>query len=152
MNIEKKVQDMHVSQHSSNEMLPAVIRLTIKKRWFDMIKTGEKKEEYREIKKYWVARLTQCKKSTDDKAEYLKKGKDFFKNKEEWTNGHIFRPDYCFPKKYDYIEFKNGYGKNAPTMIVEFKGLRIDEAIPEWSGNWQGEVFVISLGSVLHSR
>lgn len=34
-----------------------VLHLTLKKKWFDMIASGEKKEEYREIKKYWNARL-----------------------------------------------------------------------------------------------
>ena len=32
--------------------------LPIKKKWFDMILSGEKKEEYREITPYWRARLT----------------------------------------------------------------------------------------------
>ncbi len=32
--------------------------LPIKKKWFDMIVSGEKKEEYREIKPYWTSRLT----------------------------------------------------------------------------------------------
>jgi len=31
--------------------------LPIKKKWFDMIKSGEKKEEYREIKQYWRSRI-----------------------------------------------------------------------------------------------
>ena len=31
--------------------------LPIKKKWFDMIKSGEKKEEYREIKDYYDKRL-----------------------------------------------------------------------------------------------
>lgn len=31
--------------------------LPIKKKWFDMIKSGEKKEEYREIKPYYDSRL-----------------------------------------------------------------------------------------------
>ena len=31
--------------------------LPIKKQWFDMILSGEKKEEYREIKPYWAKRL-----------------------------------------------------------------------------------------------
>ena len=35
-------------------------RLTLKKQWFDMIASGEKKEEYREIKDYWWMRLVQC--------------------------------------------------------------------------------------------
>ena len=34
--------------------------LPIKKKWFDMIKLGEKKEEYREIKPYWTKRLLKC--------------------------------------------------------------------------------------------
>ena len=31
--------------------------LPIKKKWFDMIVNGEKKEEYREIKPYWTMRF-----------------------------------------------------------------------------------------------
>ncbi|WMJ90552.1 ASCH domain-containing protein [Anaerocolumna sp. MB42-C2] len=31
--------------------------LPIKKKWFDMILSGEKKEEYREIKPYYIKRL-----------------------------------------------------------------------------------------------
>ena len=34
-----------------------ILHLTIKKKWFDMILSGEKKEEYREIKPYWNRRL-----------------------------------------------------------------------------------------------
>jgi hypothetical protein len=33
------------------------LTVTIKKHWFDMIKSGEKKEEYRDIKPYWTERL-----------------------------------------------------------------------------------------------
>lgn len=33
------------------------LHLTLKKEWFDMILSGEKKEEYREIKEYWSKRL-----------------------------------------------------------------------------------------------
>ena len=34
-----------------------VLTLSVKKEWFDKIVSGEKKEEYREVKSYWVARL-----------------------------------------------------------------------------------------------
>lgn len=34
-----------------------VLHLTLKRQWFDMIASGVKKEEYREIKPYWVKRL-----------------------------------------------------------------------------------------------
>jgi len=34
-----------------------ILHLTLKKKWFDMILSGEKKEEYREIKDHWVTRI-----------------------------------------------------------------------------------------------
>lgn len=34
-----------------------MLTLPIKKKWFDMIKSGEKKEEYREIKPYYKSRF-----------------------------------------------------------------------------------------------
>lgn len=34
--------------------------LPIKKKWFYMIASGQKKEEYREVKEYWTKRLLKC--------------------------------------------------------------------------------------------
>lgn len=34
-----------------------ILNLTLKKIWFDKVLSGEKKEEYREIKEYWNKRL-----------------------------------------------------------------------------------------------
>lgn len=34
-----------------------IVSMPIKKEWFDMILSGEKKEEYREINEYWRKRL-----------------------------------------------------------------------------------------------
>lgn len=34
-----------------------ILHLTLKKKWFDMIASGHKTEEYREIKPYWQKRL-----------------------------------------------------------------------------------------------
>ena len=119
---------------AANPLLPAVLRLTLKKKWYDMILSGEKKEEYREIKAYWISRFSAG-------------------NYNKWPIESARSFMYNSPmNNFDLVEFKNGYGKNAPTMVVEFKGIRIGEARPEWSDNWQGEVFAISLGAVLHSR
>ena len=86
-----------------------------------MILSGEKKEEYREIKDYWFDRLT----------EY----------------------DYPLrPKIFDKIIFKNGYATNAPEMEVEWKGLIIGDAKPEWSDNWKDGAFVIQLGKILSTK
>ena len=34
-----------------------ILHLTLKKRWFDLIATGQKKREYRQLKPYWEKRL-----------------------------------------------------------------------------------------------
>lgn len=106
------------------------LHLTLKKKWFDMIVSGEKKEEYREIKDYWAKRLTHF-----HSAELADMYKDRFR-------------DGGF-KYYDNIVFRNGYSKNASTAIFEFKGVYIGKAVPEWSDNWQGDVFVIKIGKRL---
>ena len=103
-----------------NMMLPAVLRLTLKKKWFDMILSGEKKEEYREMKDYWTNRLM---------SKRSKINEDF--------------------KSFDLVCFKNGYQKDAPEIWVECKGITIGTARPEWSDNWQCLVFVIDLGKIL---
>lgn len=103
------------------------LNLTLKKKWFDMIASGEKKEEYREKKDYWIDRL--C-----DFDECLKSN------------------SYEHFKSFDTITFRNGYSKNAPTIVLECKGIRIGEAKPEWSDNWQGNVFIIKLGDIINGN
>lgn len=49
------MNDIYKTQNTSSRTLT----LTIKRKWFDMIKSGEKKEEYRERKLYWHNRLWQ---------------------------------------------------------------------------------------------
>lgn len=33
------------------------LKLVLKRKWFDMIASGEKKEEYRDLTKYWTKRI-----------------------------------------------------------------------------------------------
>src|SRR5690625_6384572 len=69
-------------------VLPAVLKLTVKKEWFDFIKSGEKTEEYREIKPYWVERLTQISKkenyTSEEASKNLLKDKNSFPN--NWSS------------------------------------------------------------------
>lgn len=102
-----------------------ILHLTLKKKWFDMIASGEKKEEYREIKRFWIQRL--C-------------------NEIEYENGGSWEAVF---KKFTHVKFRNGYSKNAAELFVECKGIEVGTAKPEWSDNWQGEVFIIKLGEVI---
>lgn len=47
-----KAMDKYLSEAKKN-----VLDLVVSKQWFDMIVSGEKTEEYREIKPYWIKRL-----------------------------------------------------------------------------------------------
>lgn len=65
--------------------------LPIKKKWFDMIASGEKKEEYREIKDYWTKRLLKY-----------------------WHR-------YAMKETIFEVKFRNGYGNDKPTITCEVK-------------------------------
>jgi hypothetical protein len=109
-----------------------ILHLTLKKKWFDMILSGEKKEEYREIKNYWATRLTNGFEITN-----------FFEAK----NGNYLHEINFM--NYDFVVFKNGYSKNAPTIKAKCLGIKIGLSKPECSDNWKGEVFVIKLGEII---
>lgn len=83
-----------------------VLRLAVCKKWFDMIVTGTKKEEYREIKAYWVKRLTtNCERSYDVANEY-------------YCGRIIYRP-------FTHVLFINGYSKNSPRIEKKIKEICI---------------------------
>ena len=76
-----------------------VLKLTLKKKWFDLMKDGFKKIEFREPSDWIFSRLL-----------------------DENSN----------EKEYDLIEFRNGYGKNAPSFCCEFLGWDIEEKQTEY--------------------
>ena len=47
-----------------------VLNLVVSNKWYDMIASGEKNEEYRVIKAYWINRLVEAK--SEDSEEYRK--------------------------------------------------------------------------------
>ena len=92
-----------------------VLHLTLKKKWFDMILSGKKKEEYREIKPYWAARLS--------------------------------------GKTFDAIRFTNGYGKDKPSLLIEW--LDLWEGVygsPAWGAPTRKPIYSISLGKIISTR
>lgn len=92
--------------------------LPIKKKWFDMIKSGEKKEEYREIKPYWTKRL-----GFEDKGT----GKVAFVRR--------------------YVLFRNGYGNDKPTIKC-FVHIERNYGIEEWGAEPNKLYYVLTILSV----
>ena len=119
--------------------MPAkILYLTLKKKWFDLIADGEKTEEYREIKPYWINRFV-------DTWEHVGPKKGLLPNA---GNQYSYNTPKMFAK-YDAIVFRNGYGKNAPECIVECLGLGIAEGRHEWGADPDTKYFVLKLGKVI---
>lgn len=100
-----------------------ILHLTLKKRWFDMILSGEKPEEYRENKPYWQKRLI------------------------DYNSCRV-----CI-KSFDYVVFKNGYSKTARMMKVKWLGTQLGKPAFKWYGaETDKQVFVISLGEIVETQ
>lgn len=115
------------------------LHMTLKKKWFDMILSGEKKEEYREFKPYWIKRLICYEFAWDCKTVEMAKI-----HRDACPNG--------FFKPYDTITFKNGYAYDAPEMVVECKGIHIDYGLSTWGAELGTKYFVLSLGEILSTK
>lgn len=90
-----------------------VLTLSVKKEWFDKIVSNEKKEEYREIKPYWIKRLTtNCEVVYDVVAE-------------TYCGKVLYRP-------YTHVLFINGYGYDKPRIEKEIESIDIDRPRKGW--------------------
>lgn len=98
-----------------------------------MILSGEKKEEYREVKDYWMKRLAGI------------KGCGTSYNFTLLNN----RENKCL--KYDKIIFKNGYSQNAPAIIIECNGIEVREGKKKW-GAPSNRSFVLKLGKIIETK
>ena len=47
-------------------------------------------------------------------------------------------------REYDYIQFRNGYAKVAPTMLVEYNGYEVG-----FNENRYGEEYQIEIGKII---
>lgn len=99
------------------------LTLSLKKKWFDMIRSGEKVEEYREIKYFWKNRFI------------------FGKYIDQCGICKIY---FC---NFDKLVFTLGYPKAGDTSRrLEFKNpkIRIDTGKPEWGAEPGKKYFVIT--------
>lgn len=109
------------------------LHLTLKKKWFDMILSGYKKEEYRELKDYWCNRF--C----------LRNWQSF--------EIEIFEHALNWDKlQFKTITFKNGYGSDKPQFVIEFKGVKIAKGKTHWGAEPHETYFVFKLGDILETR
>jgi hypothetical protein len=119
---------------------------TIKRQWFDMIVSGEKKEEYLDIKKYWINRLTydfEVKSVTEFTTNY-----EWDYNKlSEAIKSRSDRASFSF-EEFDTVTCRNGYNPISPLVIWEHLGVRIGEGKPEWGAEKGVIYFCLQIGEI----
>ena len=99
-----------------------MLTLPIKKKWFDMIWSGEKQEEYREIKPYWTTRLrNEAGLSESDFNRFLERGLVSL-----------------------VVEFKNGYSSYAPRFNANIR-LEKGTGKKEWGAEPGKEYYVLQI-------
>ena len=104
-----------------------ILYLPLKKEWYEMIESGVKTEEYREIKEYWIKRLTSL---------------NFPFLLFSYRNGYEAIPF----KPFDCVKFSYGYTKR--TMSFKIKSIEKGLGKKEW-GAPDEDVFIIKLGERL---
>ena len=116
-----------------------ILNLILKGKWYDMIESGEKTEEYREIKPYWIRRLCSSGKGhdVDGDANDYSDCKDCMK----CFNGS--GENWCvYP--FDQVCFHRGYTSKCMTFEVKSASYGIGK--PEWGAPENKSVFIIELG------
>lgn len=98
----------------------STLHLNLKRKWFDLILSGEKLEEYRDLTQYWNLRL-----GMDDRIEY---------------------PEMY---DFKTITFSNGYSKDRPQFVIELKSIEIRTGKTEWGAEEGKKYFVLSLGEII---
>ena len=99
-----------------------MLTLPIKKKWYNMILSGEKKEEYREIKPYYTTRF---------------------------HNLFHFDPftDKPFETVIHEICFRNGYSERSPFFIAECT-LRIGTGKQKWGAIPNYEYYILQIKQI----
>ena len=117
-----------------------ILDLPLKAKWYEMIDCGNKKEEYREIKKYWIGSLAKC----GGHNSYEKTG---FYCKKAICFSCITRGNGFHPKEYTHVRFRFGYTKR--TMLFELESITIGVGNTNWGAPDNEYVFILKLGKCI---
>lgn len=95
-----------------------ILHLNLVSKWFELIDSGIKKEEYREIKPFWFNK---------------------FHTGKVWIKGKLYNPQDVT------IVFSNGYAKNRRQMRCRLLDLRTGFGKPEWGADPLKPYYILSI-------
>lgn len=102
------------------------LHLNLKSKWFDLILSGVKKQEYRDISKYWESRFSML-----------------FPKEHE---GEMYNPIV------ETIIFSNGYSKDRRQFEIEWIGSYKGTGRECWGAEKDQHYYVLNLGKILQSN
>lgn len=123
------------------------LQLPLIRKWFEMTKSGEKTEDYREINQYWINRLlwhefhseVSCINSLNDAIYELNESDNIFKMTSIFKNFTQNTMTLGYPKS----------GNTERILKLEHKGIEIRTGNPDWGAEPGKIYFVIKHGNVL---
>lgn len=119
-----------------------MLTLPIKKKWFDMILSGEKKEEYRTINDYYETRFMNL-----FGAILIVPTSIFRHTKYEILQGNDV-PKEIREEPIQEICFRNGYSKTSPSFIAKCT-LSVGTGKEEWGAEKDKEYFVLTINEIV---
>lgn len=115
-----------------------ILHLVLMSKWYDMIDSGEKAEEYRALTPYWCNRIVHKFGIDYWKSVFKYNSPDRLINKDRFQGIRI--------RYYDAVCFHRGYTNT--TMSFEYETLDVGKGKQEW-GAPEEPVFIIKLGKRL---
>lgn len=121
-----------------------VLTLTVSKQWFDMIVSGEKTEEYRVIKSYWINRLIQAKYGGRDEYRKVTMYPEFDILISISKLKELLEKKTARFVPFTHVLFINGYRKDSPRIEKEIESITIGKPKKGWcSDEWLDTEFFI---------
>jgi len=126
-----------------------ILHLNLKKKWYDMIISGEKKEEYRTISEYWVSRFFYFKSEIEELDELTYNLSKLICHK---NYDQLFKYFDIEFKNINIIRFSNGYRKDRPQFDIECRGITVGHGKPEWGAEPNENYFILKLEKILNGE
>jgi hypothetical protein len=124
-----------------------VLVLPLKEKWYRMIESGIKTEEYRELTPYWCNRiLYHCPLGIDGYWNSELGNCVYFNEEHPDATLHRLLIGEYGTRGYTHVEFTLGYPKKGDTsrrMIKEIDSIKVGKGNPEWGAPEDKEVFII---------
>lgn len=126
-------------------ILYTALKFVLKRRWYDLLESGEKPEEYREITPYWIKRLFYNQVYKPRHKFKINDGEAAFFAQVPSALAQAIESRLLVPKAGTAV-FYLGYAKNRPQFARQILSITVGTGHPEWGATPGKEYLVIKVG------